>query len=565
MLVYGDIERYEAAATLAARVSAGIERCRALPPGLARHAELVATFIACSTLVQGVADGESEATGVDDTTPAQDAGATLLLALAQAIGASWDSDFAAMSPVDESALALLSRSGAIRSKLPEGYAFYALYPENYFEAARQSGLGPGTTVIGIRSIGIGLAAMVAAALGAPPAFSIRPVGHPFDRRMSVGQGLAERLLTATGPFAIVDEGPGLSGSSFNCVAGWLVAHGVAEEQIHFFPSHGGDLGHEAQKAHRARWMGARKHVSDMDAVLLRSGRLEDWIATMVGPLTKPMRDLSGGGWRSLVSDLPPADPAMEKRKFLVETESGRYLAKFIGLGDSGPKKLAIAQALSEAGFAPPPSGICHGFMLTPWIQPVATPEAKPPPARVLDYLAFRAGLAPTGGGASLDDLFSMATYNLGQSLGLQIGEAATAALGDPARFAAQPCCTDNRMHRWEWVHGAEGWMKLDGLDHHAAHDLVGCQDIAWDVAGASVELDLSVASLAGALENRLGRILDADFLRSMELCYLGFQIGLWTMAKARNGQTEQPGIDRQIARYGRRVRLLLCSEAEKRS
>ena len=33
-------------------------------------------------------------------------------------------------------------------------------------------------------------------------------------------------------------------------------------------------------------------------------------------------------------------------------------------------------------------------------------------------------------------------------------------------------------------------MKTDALDHAFGHDLVGCQDIAWDLAGAAVEFDL---------------------------------------------------------------------------
>ena len=52
--------------------------------------------------------------------------------------------------------------------------------------------------------------------------------------------------------------------------------------------------------------------------------------------------------------------------------------------------------------------------------------------------------------------------------------------------------TDNRLHVWEWLIRPDGrLLKTDALDHHAAHDLVGCQDVAWDVAGAVVELDLS--------------------------------------------------------------------------
>jgi hypothetical protein len=34
-------------------------------------------------------------------------------------------------------------------------------------------------------------------------------------------------------------------------------------------------------------------------------------------------------------------------------------------------------------------------------------------------------------------------------------------------------------------------LKTDALDHHARHDLVGCQDVPWDIVGVTVELGLS--------------------------------------------------------------------------
>jgi hypothetical protein len=34
-------------------------------------------------------------------------------------------------------------------------------------------------------------------------------------------------------------------------------------------------------------------------------------------------------------------------------------------------------------------------------------------------------------------------------------------------------------------------VKLDGLDHHAGHELSGCQDLLRDVAGAEAELGLT--------------------------------------------------------------------------
>src|SRR5690606_5152455 len=115
------------------------------------------------------------------------------------------------------------------------------YPEGYLATARSSGLGAQTCVIGIRSIGTALAALVAAAIGARQAISVRPVGHPFDREIRAAPDLLAGA-DMRGDFAVVDEGPGLSGSSFASVAKWLASQGVEKERIHFFPSHGGAPG-----------------------------------------------------------------------------------------------------------------------------------------------------------------------------------------------------------------------------------------------------------------------------------------------------------------------------------
>lgn len=569
MLVYGDIERTEDACAIAAEIDNRLERCREVFPGLARHQALVAAFIRAGELVQGLADAAFAEACLDDVSERQDAGCALLLALAEELVASWDCGFTHdYSASHRPLLQVLSVPEPIRTRQAEGYAFYALYPETYIAAARRSGLGPDTTVIGIRSIGTGLAAVVAAALGATPAQTLRPTGHPFDRQVAIGGRLAGRVLDGAGPYAIVDEGPGLSGSSFNCVADWLVAHGVAEERIHFFPSHAGELGNGARADHRRRWSIAYKHVVSFDEIMRKTDssahRLESWISATVGGLSAPLQDLSGGRWRTLrgqaPNQWPPADTALENRKFLAVVGDRRWLAKFSGIGHIGQARLQLARKLGAAGFAPEPLGLDHGFLVTPWIEQPARPPSRPPQDRVVDYLAFRAGLPAACPGAPLATLFDMASHNIGERLGNRASVAARTLLGDPARFAPVPCCTDNRMHSWEWLHGAGQWYKLDGTDHHAAHDLVGCQDIAWDVAGAAVELALTDPEwqdLARALAIRIGRAIGPEFLAVNQLCYLGFQIGLWTMALARNGEGEQARIHRLLSGYEDRLRRVL--------
>ena len=73
-------------------------------------------------------------------------------------------------------------------------------------------------MIGIRSIGTSLAAVVAAAGKGETSASVRPGGHPFARTLSIGVRMTGKLLVAADAkgtrrplFAVVDEGPGLSG------------------------------------------------------------------------------------------------------------------------------------------------------------------------------------------------------------------------------------------------------------------------------------------------------------------------------------------------------------------
>ena len=98
-------------------------------------------------------------------------------------------------------------------RVPEGYAFYALHPALYASAAAH--LPPGDwRVIGIRSIGTSLSAVVAAALGAPPPVTVRPTGHPFARELRLSAELEAEWAAHAGPFVVVDEGPVLP---FHCL------------------------------------------------------------------------------------------------------------------------------------------------------------------------------------------------------------------------------------------------------------------------------------------------------------------------------------------------------------
>jgi hypothetical protein len=98
------------------------------------------------------------------------------------------------------------------------------------------------------------------------------------------------------------------------------------------------------------------------------------------------------------------------------------------------------------------------------------------------------------------------------------------------RRRSRPVHVDGRLHAWEWlVTPAGDLLKIDAVDHSCGHDLVGCQDIAWDVAGAELELGLSPAETE-RLAQRLG--VAPGLLAIHRACYPAFQLGLWSFAPA---------------------------------
>ncbi len=513
--------------------------------GLERHARLVSGFIAMAELAQGLGDAAFDAAGCDDPDPAVEAATRLLEAMAREVMRSWDSGFdkradaGASSDIEEGFQRLRNARlpAAVTCKQAEGYAFYALYPETYALAARCSGLGPDTLVIGLRSIGTGLAAMVAAALGAR-SLTLRPHGDPFARKVVPGPELTNLVLSnAEARFAIVDEGPGLSGSSFGCVADWLEDHGVARDRIHAFPGHDGPLGLAVSARHRDRWavipapchgirrgdpaavcrLGQRSH-SGRRASARPTSRVGTGARTGPGGRAAGLRRTSSRSAANICSIQPKAIG----------------WSKFAGLGETGERKLRRARKLAEAGLAPQPVGLRHGFLVERWhgeARPLETAQRDRAAliSHIGRYLGFRAKALPAaaGSGASLRDLLEMSRRNTSLALGEDAAgmlERFVPLLPDLERCVRR-VETDNRMHAHEWLALPDGsLLKADALDHCEAHDLIGCQDIAWDVAGAAIEFKLTqgeVDALCGAVADESGHAVSAKLLEFLLPCYAG--------------------------------------------
>lgn len=557
MNIYGDLSRFERAEAVSASVVSAMREADHKPAGIERHAQLVYAFIRAGELVQGIADAEFEQRGFDAPSALQDCGAAMLREMAATVDRSWQNGFAADVDTSkpEQHAAALGRAGWIKTRTGEGYAHYGLYPESYLEAARASGLGPKTCVIGIRSIGTGLAALVAAALQADRALSVRPVGHPFQRRIHVASdAFALKIADNTVNFAIVDEGPGLSGSSFASVARWLAGEGVDFERLHFFPSHGGGPGEHATDETRQIWRRCQCHPASSEAVLSRECGLRDWVESYLGPLRAPLEEFQA-------TSSVPRDTRFERQKFLARNDSGAWLVKFAGIGGIGERKLRDSQAIASSGFGPATQALCYGFLVQKLVRGKPLSVSRYDRRKFLkslgSYLAFRAQqLGPAGEGASIEELRRMAIENTSRSLGAEAGGSVEALLGNVEHLGRRirPVRTDNRLHAWEWLANGDSFLKIDAVDHCEAHDLIGCQDIAWDVAGAIAEHELTPKETAALVRQmRLaGASVDAELTAAMMPCYLAFQLGMWSTAS---------GFDADIVacRYARRLSHLLKS------
>jgi hypothetical protein len=544
MLVYGDHEERCDPRQRLGQLNRELTRVGGMAAGVERHSSLVAILVEAGQLVQGVADAAFAVDGFDRNSAANSFDRSLLR-LASAVCRSWDSDFAEIGEL----WPLVPRGSLPRDvtlKSPEGFAFYALYPEAYIDGARRLKLLAPPRVIGIRSIGTTLGAIVAAALNAPPPITVRPFGDPAAREVAIGPEVERELLDGLAHYVIVDEGPGRSGSSFGCVADWLMGRGVPVERIAFLPSHAGAPGPDSSEAHRQLWSGVQREPAD--SAVFCAELIGSWCATLIGPLDEPPQDISGGEWRRLhykdEEEWPAVVPAWERRKFLVRAGGQCFLVRFAGLGSLSEAKLRIARTLHSERLGPEPFGLVHGFLVERWrddARPLRTGEQ--PVGEVGRYIGTRARMLPaeSGTGASVEKLLTMCRRNISLALG-------PAAVRQSDRFELQMnrlgsrivrVRTDNRMAPHEWLRaGTGGLLKADAVDHHHGHDLIGCQDVAWDVAGAISEFGLdegASAALIGATEDALRSEIDRELLQFYRIAYAAFRLGQLTMGAELTG------------------------------
>lgn len=573
MLVYA---HHTTTVAVAAFLSDVRTRCEQLPTRPSR-AQLIDLLVDFGTVASGVIDALLPE--VDDEHPAVAEWQHALGTISDAITADWCAEASGESPRAagmQAVLAALARlagvdGGAgpdthlwrvpacVNVRMPEGFSCWAVLPEQYLAAADaywRAQAPQRAFVLGLRSIGAPLAALVASLLRrrgvAVLERTARPRGDPFARHLSLAPALARAIADfAPTDIAIVDEGPGLSGSSFAGSIDAMRPFAVPGRRIAMFPSYRTDGQHLRDPRARAAW---REHpivVVPFESLVPAADAI----------------DFSAGQWRPHVLGAddrvwPAVQPQHERRKYFHD-DAGRTIRRFAGLGTVGHHKLARARILAEAGFGASPHGLANGFLREDWLdgRRLSATDAHVFTRRVADYVGFIRQRFTTGEAATLEPLRVLLHTNAVEALGAQAEPALQRLL--TAHFSEPAVAIDGRMQPHEWVATSTGLKKTDAIDHHGDDFYPGCTDSAWDLAGAIVELDLDGEGEKQLLSRYISQTRDVTVTRRLRFyraAYLAFRLGYVTLAADTLGDHDRDGraFRQAAARYRRSLAELLA-------
>jgi hypothetical protein len=448
----------------------------------------------------------------------------------------------------------------VYAKVPEGFAYYALYPEQYLRAAQRAFRHcqpQRAIVLGLRSIGTTLSSVVEACLQRlachATSYVVRPRGEPFARTVAWEPALQAELQAKTDAhFFVVDEGPGLSGSSFSCVALALRQLGIERSRIVFLPSYSCDGSHFVNDTAKRVW---QEHVHFVGSFELA------WLDRIAQGAE--LRDLSSGAWRRELgakAENIACHPQHERRKYLaLAPEGGSMILRFAGFGSQGRRVLARAKALEPSGVTPHVLDFADGMLALEHIP--AKISAAPPVCagfadKLGEYLAFRRARLAVAAVTGLDVLAEMTQRNIAEALGSS-GNGLVAELARRAGASdGSASITDGRLLPHEWLASPAGIKKVDAFDHGDDHFYPGPCDVAWDLAGALTELGLDASGRQSLLDRYASAAGDprvADRLPFFELAYLAYRVGYVTMAARALTTSSDEAQFRQLARRYRRA------------
>jgi hypothetical protein len=272
-------------------------------------------------------------------------------------------------------------------KLPEGFAFYTLFAEQYIAAAQRwiaansQAAQQEVVVAGVRSIGTTLSALVLAVLQSASwkarRITVRPSGHPFERQVQ----LSTRAVRGASLAIVVDEGPGLSGSSMAATAQALHEAGIQKSNVSFLPGHSGEPGNYSSADGQNWWRHTPRYVVPLSEMRWNGRALPEHLSHETERLCEEfvvsIEDVGGGAWRntaySNASDWPAVCAPFERTKYLCTLRNGeRVVWKFEGMavGTTGraacEEVFAVQKERAAAAWTMPPLGALCGFVMTPW-------------------------------------------------------------------------------------------------------------------------------------------------------------------------------------------------------
>jgi len=413
---------------------------------------------------------------------------------------------------------------------PEGFAYYGLDPLRYADVILKFREHP-AFVVGIRSIGTVLAAVCAAALDCAR-ITVRPAGHPYDRELQLDSDQHTQIreaLARDAQFLIVDEGPGLSGSSFLSTAEALERVDVARGRITLIGSHDCDGRSLVARDAATRWPRFRflPVASNSPPPGARPFLDWDW---------RRESDLPNDRWPATWSQLTPP-------KYI--SGDGMVLWKFEGLGRAGDQVRDRAYRLAAAGFTPRVATESHGFTGYNYVRgtPVAPEDWDPQTAqRLAEYLVFRKieFAAPTDPGG-----VEMVSHNVAALLGRD--------LQDFTLEAVDSCICDAHLMPHEWIRTDDGRLvKTDATMHGDDHFYPGACGIAWDIAGTLIEwsLEAPAADQFVAMYEDLSVSRVRERIAQYKIAYSAFHAAFAQMAaSSMPGTLEAQRFDHEFKRY----------------
>ena len=541
MIVYGDPEFSASARNIilalqgSSRALQDIDRVRAL-------------LIQCGQFEQAIADYQSSAGEFRairaEAESLTDAAADFFLSFLVCGKESWDDRELRRHLETLLARLALTADVSLKLKVPEGYEFYSLYPEQYVDAARRWAEHhtnhSSIVVVGLRSIGTSLSAVVAAALRTTGRevrrMTIRPTGHAFDRCAGFGVRFSSDVVAL-----VVDEGPGISGSSMASVAEALMIAGVSRKNMVFFPGNPNEPGPAASDNVRAWWSGTTRIFTPLAHLAWHGRNLQSLLLERTAAIcgtSAPLEiiDLSAGMWRNVVysneTEWPAVCVGFERQKFLCRTKSGfAVLWKFAGHGSflrppEGVQSLSADQTQLVLGF-------CNGFVALPWLdgKPLARADFSPQlliqmAQHIIDFAGPR--LAASEAKPAIDRIADMLICNSKEALGDE-ARGVLENLREPAlELEVLPTYGDGHLAPHEWIRTRSGkTVKTDNFGHDVDHTVIGRQPILWDIAGLMMEwsLDSTNRDLLITAMSQRGIEVKLEGLRFYCAAYAAFRMG----------------------------------------